>query len=167
MLISIPGTTSSPSGISPERTKLANARERVVVRDREEAHAGRGGGRARALPGVRIPSERRVCVWKSAIEGVGGTIPPNGGWWRPFSAPGEPERRASPAHPSQTRWTRSIASARPVAGSMSIWVALKTTGPSATSNRVGSAVQEPRQHRRRVEPDDRPYAPPVHPRSLW
>ena len=64
--------------------------------------------------------------------------------------------RARPpgAQTSRRRWIRSIASARPVAGSTSIRAALKTTGPSPTSKRVGSAVDEARQDRRRVEPDD-------------
>ena len=35
-----------------------------------------------------------------------------------------------------------MARARPVAGSMSTWTALKTTVPSPTSNRVGSALMK-------------------------
>ena len=49
-----------------------------------------------------------------------------------------------------------MARARPVAGSMSICVALKTTGPSPTSNRVGSALMNRGRTVRRVEPDDAP-----------
>ena len=41
---------------------------------------------------------------------------------------------------STRRLMRSIWSARPVAGSMSTWHALRMTGPSPTSNRVGSAL---------------------------
>ena len=51
-------------------------------------------------------------------------------------------RAVMPAHAqtSTSAAIRSIASARPVAGSMSIWAALNTTAPSPTSNRVGSAL---------------------------
>src|SRR4029077_3031919 len=49
---------------------------------------------------------------------------------------------AASRHAAQTstrRWIRSMARARPVAGSTSIWVAFRITGPSPTANRVGSA----------------------------
>src|SRR4029079_10512380 len=69
-------------------------------------------------------------------------------------------------HASQTCWIRSLASARPVAGSMSTWVALKMTEPSPTSNLVG----RPLRNRGRTVAGSKPmidHAGPVQPRSLW
>ena len=58
------------------------------------------------------------------------------------------------AQTSMSRWIRSIARARPVAGSMSIWVAFRMTGPSPTSNRVGSALRNRGRTVLGVEADD-------------
>ena len=52
---------------------------------------------------------------------------------------------------------RSIASARPVAGSMSIWAALNTTGPLPDLEPRRQRVDEARQDGRRVEPDHAPH----------
>src|SRR6267378_1421973 len=61
---------------------------------------------------------------------------------------------------------RSIARARPVAGSMSICAALNTTGPSPTANRVGRALMK----RGSTVAGSNPITlqtGPVIPRSVW
>ena len=142
-----PGTTSRPSGISPERRSSrtpASVSWSVMARRRTPAARaavdelpGREDPVRAERVGVEVgdrgrrrhdPAERRlVAAFLRRGNGAGGGR--------------EARRRIGPAHSSQTRWTRSIASARPVAGSMSIWVALNTTGPSATSKRVGRPVR--------------------------
>ena len=56
------------------------------------------------------------------------------------SGPGRVRAGRTTVRPRRRALIRSIWRARPVAGSMSTWQALKTTGPSPTSNRVGSAL---------------------------
>ena len=110
------------------------------------------------------PSERVVCVWRSIVEGPGGRM-------RPSAAVGSGSCRRrrgapTPLSASTRRWIRSIWSARPVAGSMSTWTALKTTGPSPTSNRVGRALMKRGITVRGANPITLQIGP-VMPMSVW
>ena len=62
-------------------------------------------------------------------------------------------------HASTRRWMRSMARARPVAGSMWIRTALKMTVPSPDLEPRWQRIDEPRDDRPRLEPDDAPDRP--------
>ena len=122
------GVTYNVYGDPQERGgDLAIARQRVVI-------AGRGAGRRRRAAdatrasGPTTPSERVVWVCRSMVDGPGGTTRPaslggNGSWRRRREAAVTSHARRHLT--STSRWMRSIARARPVAGSMSTWTALK------------------------------------------
>ena len=132
----------------PRAAQLAVAGERVVVGDRDDRDAAAAAA-AHELGGVRTPSERSCACGGRPSDG----LPTGCGVVAPRAAR-SPAAPASPAQTSTSRWMRSIASARPVAGSMSIWTALKTTGPLAHLEARRQRVDEARQDGRRVEADD-------------
>ena len=118
--------------------RSANSRTPAVVRLADEL--GRledavGAGRVGVDVGDRVAGDERLAVLGSRRVA----------------------RRTGRRHQTSTRrWIRSIWMARPVAGSMSIWQALNTTGPSPTSNRVGSALMNRGRTVVGLEPDDAP-----------
>ena len=128
-LISTPGMSVIGAGIARRGHHVAVAGERVVIGQRQRPDAGLGGARrARRARGRR----------RSGSCGCGGRRSTTGRRRRARSPPRIV--RAGGGHAAQAstrRWIRSMASARPVAGSMSIWTALKTTAPRRP--RTGSA----------------------------
>jgi len=114
----------------PRVTGLAIAARGVVVGQSEHGHAA-GRGRSKELCGLEQPYRAPLWAWQVDRRGPGrydgcasvsvvtaGDAAAARPWLRG-------QRQAS-----TSRWIRSMASARPVAGSMSIWLALKTTAPS-------------------------------------
>ena len=101
--------------------------------------------------GSRTPSERVEWAWTSATASPAMNGSPSSGRGGVARGPGRRHQT------STRRWIRSIWSARPVAGSMSTWQALNTTGPVAHLEPRRQRVDEPRQDGVRVEPDDAPH----------
>ena len=161
-LISTAGTSVEIRGQrrGAGRDELAVAGEVVVVREREQADArlvrlaNELGGLEDAVGAGRVGVDVRDRVARDERLGVVGT--------RGVA------RGSGRRHPqtSTRRWIRSICSARPVAGSMSTWQALKTTGPSPTSNRVGSALTKRGSTVSGLKPMTL-HTGPVMPRSVW
>ena len=128
LLISIPGRTSSARP-APRRRELAEAGEGVVVGDARQPDAA-----AARLAHELARAQDAVGAGRVGVESAGRVSGPAG---RADSA--RPACGRSPAHTSTTRWIRSIASARPVAGSTSTWPRSAPPGPPPP--RIGSAAR--------------------------
>ncbi len=166
-LISTPGMSSRPGGIGGRRHEFPIAGQRVVVGDGQQPDAGLGG---RARParlrrqdtvgagrvGVQVDRGRRRRDDRARLAAAGTA-------WRPTRAGRSPAAGLTPRRAAGcARWPAP----GPVAGSMSIWAALNTTGPSPTSKRVGSALMK----RGRTVLGSKPmtlHTGPVMPRSVW
>ncbi len=131
------GRSGQASGRRRRRRRAPGPRARGRHPTGSSARAGR---RSRVRAGRRHPRGQRDRGGASGAAWRGRT-----------SAPRRPAR--APRAAGCARWPR----ARPVAGSMSIWVALKTTGPIAHLEPRRQRVDEARQHGRGIEPDDAPH----------
>ena len=147
-LISTPGISSIGAGIARPSDELADTPASVSWSVIASVVMPAAAAARTSSTGVRTPSERSVWVWRSTTDEPA-PLP---------AAARSPGRGVVPAHAqtSTSAAIRSIASARPVAGSMSIWAALKTTGAVADLEPRRQRVDEPRQDGLRVEPDHAP-----------
>ena len=135
-------------GHRPAEHEVAVGGERVVVGDRERRDPGVGG-----RPDQLDRREDAVGPDRVRVEVDGGRPTPG------RSALSPTRGMSGHAQTSTYRAIRSIARARPVAGSMSIWAALKTTAPSPDLEPRRQGVDEPRQDGLRVEADHAPHRP--------